>query len=359
MTSTLFTYASNNFNTYVVNLEKDYSNYINIKKKLAFIGYHHVFRFEAVNGYSYVTSGNHTLDHKITSFCRKFCPYEVIGCGLSHLILTEYIYNNDINKYALILEDDASPIYANIGVDFISAIHEIVDNAPSDWDILKLHCHFHCKYNVSTPTYELGYYHGSNTAYLISKDAIKKEFEFGQNKLFWHFDDQRWIYSRFHLNHLNMYKAPKQLFDADNTHSYTTKPEDGNFLETVADFFINLFGEAQNLNDYKPSNIKVWRLFGSTLSADDVQSILSAVFVGIYALIYRKVYCLSWIYTGILTVASYFGFSVMLYIIFIYDPYVIVANITGCIFITAICIILKKRNTVVYDASLIKNNKSE
>ncbi len=103
-----------NFNTYVINLEQDYSNFIDIQNNLKSLKYDQVFRFEAINGSSYIKNNNHTYDDYITPFCRKFCTHSIIGIGLSHLLLAEHIYYNDLYEYSLILENDVIPILQNI-----------------------------------------------------------------------------------------------------------------------------------------------------------------------------------------------------------------------------------------------------
>lgn len=118
------------FNTYVINLKKDKIKLKIIQNNLNNVNMPFIL-FNAINGRG---QSSKVLQENITDSCNIFCPNAVIGCGLSHILLTKHFYNNDPNNFALILEDDAKPLYKNIQY----KIMECVENMGNKkWDIIK------------------------------------------------------------------------------------------------------------------------------------------------------------------------------------------------------------------------------
>lgn len=252
--------ASPHFNTYVINLQHEQFKYNIARSNLIHSGFnkHHIFRYEGTLGKKYIQSKNNSLDHYITPMCRMTCAYGIIGIGLSHYTLLESIKtdatlycnsekDNQHYKYALILEDDAIPYLENIlhsyydyntstrldnniqntsiNVDLASIINNIIiPNAPSDWDVIMLHCFEMCRYHVTPPTYSVGNMIASTAAYLINLDsncsAINKIIV--NNPIYGHIDGQNFKQTIFNPRKLNVYKAPVQLFDTNKSFGSST-----------------------------------------------------------------------------------------------------------------------------------------
>ena len=186
-------------NTYVINME-DSIHKFNIIQQTS-----------NLNPIRFIAKTPKDIDantHKISPFARLFTPKIPIAIALSHLSLIEHIFNTDTNSYALILEDDATPIEQ--GIDLQSKIREVIDNTPNNWDIIRLHY-----FNVlgsAKQGYRAGKSLFSNAAYIVRRESIPFILN---KKIYYHFDMQ--------LNHtsLNIYKSPTPLFKTDENESST------------------------------------------------------------------------------------------------------------------------------------------
>lgn len=174
----------------------------------------------------------------ITEYCKYFCPKGTIGCGLSHYILLNHIYNGKLqgykNKFTLILEDDVTPLFENK-----IYIIDIIDHIPDDCDILMLYCMGTCQYNThyndilnnskfiyKKPKSRII---GSTAAYLIRNSAIPKLLK---KNLFFHVDVQ-WYNTIFD----SLYIYYKPLFYADNTTSDVNESNYNSKLLKQIDYF--------------------------------------------------------------------------------------------------------------------------
>ena len=137
--------------------------------------------------------------NNLTPNCKDFCPNGVIGCGLSHILLAKQLYEGG-SQLALVLEDDAYPLVADLNKE----IKKVILETPSDWDIIKLHCDF-CQNGTSDPT------GGSTAAYLVNKSGLEK---LSNMKLNFHIDMQ-WNMDKT----LNVYKSKQNIFWADEKQS--------------------------------------------------------------------------------------------------------------------------------------------
>lgn len=134
----------------------------------------------------------------VNGVCEHVCPKSLIGCGLSHILLMEKLYNENI-PLALILEDDAYPIQ---DIDFDKIISEV----PDDWEIIKLHCDIYSVDGSVIPSL----FSGSAAAYLINRSGITKVKNMKVNN---HFDIQ------LYYSDINVYKTPTNLFMTDESYS--------------------------------------------------------------------------------------------------------------------------------------------
>jgi hypothetical protein len=137
--------------------------------------------------------------NKIHDICKYTCPKSTIGCGLSHILLAQKLYDENIDM-ALILEDDAYPKVSQLDV------RKIIQEVPDDWELIKLHCDMYCK----DGSYQVGH-NGSNAAFIINNKGIKK---LKNLKVLNHIDVQMNYFSG-----IVMYKSKVNLFSADESTS--------------------------------------------------------------------------------------------------------------------------------------------
>lgn len=198
-----------NFNTYVINLENDKEKYRDILKNLSKCNIKPI-RFNAIDGRKKLLPEYYNL---VSQFCMEYCPFSVIGCGLSHLLVANQFHKYDPNDFCLILEDDAKPLTSNIKQE----IKEVIENVSPDWDIIRLYCQGFCNYDYNHKKIGTQYRKpltGSNCAYLLSKRGAHKIKEM---KLKWHIDVQ------FVSSNLKIYDIKSPLFVPESkiSSSYT------------------------------------------------------------------------------------------------------------------------------------------
>jgi GR25 family glycosyltransferase involved in LPS biosynthesis len=152
------------------------------------------------------------------SFFKKFMVNGAKGCSLSHKLLCEKLYDNDIDM-ALILEDDAYPIG---GVDMNMEIEKVLTEVPHDWDVIRLHCDSFCKdgsNRVKTSD-------TSTAAYLISRQGITK------------FKNSTITLPVDHQQNMDMktYKTKNNLFRTDEKTSSIRGSEQSYIFEPILNF---------------------------------------------------------------------------------------------------------------------------
>ena len=173
---------------YVIHLGSDFGN----RKSLYGLN---PIGFKGVNG-----KKDEHLDHLdyIDPDCSENCPKSALGCGLSHILLAEKLYDEGLDT-ALVLEDDA--YLKSVHLDF----EEIYKSVPSDWEIIKLHCDVNCKDNSHVTNF------GSTAAYIINRKGM---YKLKNLKLKFHIDFQM-----VKLSDIVVYKSQKNLFWTDETKS--------------------------------------------------------------------------------------------------------------------------------------------
>ena len=196
---------------HVINLDRAIQNFYKVRPYLMEQGFDPK-RFSGVD----VSREGHLeyLDH-ITPLCQSTCPKGVIGCGLSHILLAQKLWDQG-TEVALVLEDDAYPKVENLQ----SEIEKTMREVPDDWSIIKLHCDY-------CPTgHKNSGAGGSLAAYVINR----KGMDFLRNvKLAWHLDVQ----IRFEPT---VYKSRENLFWADEHQSENRESVStflGKFLDTI------------------------------------------------------------------------------------------------------------------------------
>ena len=172
---------------HVISIKDDFPN----RKSLERVGLNPTL-FKGINA-----KKDEHLEHseQIHVSCRYTCPKSTIGCGLSHILLSEKLYNEKV-PVALILEDDAYPKVSKI--DF----EQIISSVPEDWEIIKLHADIYCREG----SHEHDVTCGSAAAYLINRKGMKKVKDM---KLLYHFDVQ------LSMSDLKLYKTKYNFFETD------------------------------------------------------------------------------------------------------------------------------------------------
>ena len=156
--------------TYVINLKNEDYRWKRTLKELKKVKIKPI-RFEGING----NHKKYRNDLKLTKYCNFFCTDKMIGVGLSHLYLAEYIHKNDKEDYYLILEDDIKILNPKTFTKDLKKNIKILKE--KNLDILLLFCQFLCNKNYGI--------YGSTAAYLISKNGIEKSIN---TKLNFHID---------------------------------------------------------------------------------------------------------------------------------------------------------------------------
>ena len=134
-------------------------------------------RYERVNGLDGLTEDVNTycvMPYRNSKYINSF----VIACTISHLMAIERFTNdtNNTDDFAIIAEDDLSFDFCKY---WNFTFQNIIENAPTDMEILQLVCSFNESYEsikkmpISLFNYNLGYgFHA--VAYLIRRDVAKK-----------------------------------------------------------------------------------------------------------------------------------------------------------------------------------------
>jgi GR25 family glycosyltransferase involved in LPS biosynthesis len=183
----------NNFDFYVINLDKDVDRLKEIEENL------YPNKFIRVPGvYGKEMNFENNTDIFFTS--RYLVPKSVLGACLSHQKAIKTFLNTSSKDYAVILEDDAIPNNTN----YMNEINDAINNAPSNWDLIKLD--FFPNYtNQFNRNFSL-----LATAYIINKKGANKYLE---NKIFYYPDFDMNFYN------LNLYNNRKILFIQDWTNN--------------------------------------------------------------------------------------------------------------------------------------------
>lgn len=163
--------------TSVVNLDKYIDNYNNQLPYLENIGLKPE-RFSAINA---IDDEHNNYKYRMTFFSKFFTPKSTIGCSMSHILLCEKLYNEEILsdnsniEYFLMMEDDCFPVEKyNTRESFEKILYDTINNIniiDSDWDIIQLHSD---ALFPTYSTYQTHFFCGSTAAYLLSRKGLCK-----------------------------------------------------------------------------------------------------------------------------------------------------------------------------------------
>jgi GR25 family glycosyltransferase involved in LPS biosynthesis len=187
----------NDIDIFVINLDKDRDRLNKITRNLS---PHFFTRIPGVYG----NDLNVDEYDEIVYTSKYLVPKSTIGCAMSHRKALQTFLRTSNKPYALILEDDAEPIHKN----YMSEVVASIQNAPPDWEIIKLD--YQPNYNVNTYNKLFSII---ATAYIINKSGAEK---FLRQDVVYHIDFDMNFYD------LTMYNNPtivfKQVWD-ENNHS--------------------------------------------------------------------------------------------------------------------------------------------
>jgi GR25 family glycosyltransferase involved in LPS biosynthesis len=221
----------NTFDIYVINLDKDVDRLKKINNYLE-----NYVRIPGIYG----ANEDFIKNNDIFYLSRYLCPKSVLGCFMSHRLALKTFLENSNKEYGLILEDDAEPCFEN----YMEKINESIQNAPSNWDIIKLD--YLPKYNLIHQHSYTKYPSLITTAYIINKKTAEKIMK---EKMIYHIDIQLIFMG------LNIYNNPEiifqQIWDEDNNSNNRIKS------------FYNIFG-------YEGWNFKAIRLFDKEYTFGDL-----------------------------------------------------------------------------------------
>jgi hypothetical protein len=149
----------------------------------------------------------------MTATCVSACPKGVMGCGLSHILLAQKLWDQGTDV-ALVLEDDVYPSVDNLQEEMEKVMREV----PEDWGIIKLHCDM-----CLDGTQPKGA-NGSFAAYIVNR----KGMNYLKNlQLDWHIDLQVSGDPMVYKSHTNLFWADENGSSNRDTQSTLV----GSFLE--------------------------------------------------------------------------------------------------------------------------------
>jgi len=260
--------------TFVINLDKYQDNFNYQKPYLENVGLE-VYRFKGINAIQ-----NEHLEYKemINPQALNYCPNSILGCSLSHILLSLHITNLD-SEITLIMEDDAFPkfdkeLFQNKLKNTINDI-QILDK---DWDIIQLHS------DAPFPTYNTYCIHplcGSTAAYLISK---KGAIKMSKEKSTWHIDIHTSANPKF-----KKYRSKENLFWTKEETSLNRNLNSSLLTNLISEFLtiiIPLRGE-KTWNDFL--NFKMIKLKNKDIYAFEIiNNVLFFIFLKYISNIFRK-----------------------------------------------------------------------
>ena len=266
------------FETYVINLKQDVQRYVKLEKEMKKRGILTI-RYDAIYGKN--IKDFTPYDKHISTYCKYFCPKSLVGCGLSHYLLLEKVYDNyrryRNTEYTLILEDDVTPLFNNVQT--IENI--IIDDYPTDCDILLLFCQGICGYDNSDKRViknENGLI-GSMAAYVIRNSSIPK---FLVDPLIFHVDAQ-WYQNK----NIITYVYNRKIFTVDNSYSYNM------VVPSKNNIFYNNFDKLWKLDNLTLTEALSYKIFrfpivGAEVTALDILKWAIVIFIIWYVFQFYK-----------------------------------------------------------------------
>lgn len=145
------------FNTYIINLDTHIPRYEAQVKQLNAVGINPI----RIRAFTYDDIPEEEVAKHFAESAPRWTPKSIVACGYSHKMAIKTFLDQDEYPVALILEDDAFPLF-----DDVRFLEEKLNH--TNWDILSLHCDGSCEKKSRF------YNPGSAAAYFITKEGAKK-----------------------------------------------------------------------------------------------------------------------------------------------------------------------------------------
>lgn len=149
------------FSTYVINMDAQPERFETQRTYLRQTGIDPI----RVHGYAYDEIPKDELTRFFKPHARVVMPKSNIGCCYSHLKALEHFLVNGISPVALILEDDAYPLFIDRRY-----LEDKLRHGNIGWDFLFLHCDGFCPEGGGKP----GRLSASAAAYFVTRDGARK-----------------------------------------------------------------------------------------------------------------------------------------------------------------------------------------
>lgn len=149
------------FSAYVINMDSQPERFSTQREYLRQTGIEPI----RVHGYAYDEIPKAELERFFKPHARLVMPKSNVGCCYSHLKALEHFLTNGISPVALILEDDAYPLFIDRRY-----LDDKIRNGKLRWDFLFLHCDGFCPKGGGKP----GRLSASAAAYFVTRDGARK-----------------------------------------------------------------------------------------------------------------------------------------------------------------------------------------
>ena len=255
------------FNTYVINLDSQKKRYDVQEKKLNEVG---IYPFR-ISGYKFEDIDKSELHKHFVRTTPLLKPRSAIGCTYSHIQALKHFLKNDSNECALILEDDAFPLFTN-------AVHLKKKLENIDWDYLSLHCDGVYPKEGGDP-YLLS---GSTAAYFITRGGAEKIINYKHS---FHYDVQTTT-----MKNLNKKIDKKNSFWTDEKYEMSGEISSNRYNRNCNKIYDKITEKVVNRGEKTACHYKDYRMFripvlGYEVSVEDLVLFLLCILISCAAFI--------------------------------------------------------------------------
>ena len=255
------------FNTYVINLDSQKKRYDVQEKKLNEVG---IYPFR-ISGYKFEDIDKSELHKHFVRTTPLLKPRSAIGCTYSHIQALKHFLKNDSNECALILEDDAFPLFTN-------AVHLKKKLENIDWEYLSLHCDGVCPKEGGDP-YLLS---GSTAAYFITRGGAEKIINYKHS---FHYDVQTTT-----MKNLNKKIDKKNSFWTDEKYEMSGEISSNRYNRNCNKIYDKITEKVVNRGEKTVCHYKDYRMFripvlGYEVSVEDLVLFLLCILISCAAFI--------------------------------------------------------------------------
>jgi len=255
------------FNTYVINLESQKKRYDVQEKKLNEVEIYPI----RISGYRFEDIDKSELQKHFVQTTPLLKPRSAVGCTYSHIQALKYFLDNDPYDVALIMEDDAFPLFTNI-------IHLKKKLQYIDWDYLSLHCDGVCPKEGGDP-YLLS---GSTAAYFITREGAEKIINYKHS---FHYDVQTTT-----MKNMNKKIDNKNSFWTDEEYKMSGESSTNRYNRKCNKVYDKITEKVVNRGEKTACHYKDYRMFripilGYETSVEDLVLFLLCILISCTAFI--------------------------------------------------------------------------